>query len=237
MDGAWLERELAAGRSIESLAREIGRDPSTVAYWVNKLGLVSMLAAKHAAKGGIRREQLAALVDAGLSIRRIASELETSPTSVRHWLRRYELRTRFARGDRPASDGPELVHRCSRHGWTVFVRDRSARPRCRRCRAEAVSRRRRVVKETLVAEFGGACRLCGYDRFAGALQFHHLDPAEKRYALSDRGLARSLAKARAEAAKCILVCANCHAEVEAGLATIPASGPAEDVCRTVADTP
>ena len=30
----------------------------------------------------------------------------------------------------------------------------------------------------------------------------------------------SIAAARAEVAKCILVCANCHAEVEAGIATI-----------------
>jgi hypothetical protein len=53
MDREWLERELAAGRSIESLAREVQRDPSTVAYWVNKHGLTSQHAPKHAAQGGL----------------------------------------------------------------------------------------------------------------------------------------------------------------------------------------
>ena len=38
MDAGWLAEQLEAGRSIESIAREAGRDPSTVAYWVNKHG-------------------------------------------------------------------------------------------------------------------------------------------------------------------------------------------------------
>jgi hypothetical protein len=32
------------------------------------------------------------------------------------------------------------------------------------------------MKEMLVAELGGKCQKCGYDRYVGALQFHHLDP-------------------------------------------------------------
>ncbi len=56
MEREWLERELAAGRSIEAIAREVGRDPSTVAYWVNKHGLTSQHAPKHAARGGIACE-------------------------------------------------------------------------------------------------------------------------------------------------------------------------------------
>jgi 5-methylcytosine-specific restriction endonuclease McrA len=80
-----------------------------------------------------------------------------------------------------------------------------------------VSKRRRKVKAILVEEAGGQCGLCGYDRCAGALAFHHLDPRTKTFGLAEGGLARSLAEARAEAAKCILLCANCHAEVEAGL--------------------
>jgi hypothetical protein len=69
----------------------------------------------------------------------------------------------------------------------------------------------------LVEEAGGACRACGYDRHPSALQFHHLDRDGKRFALSQQGVARSLERARAEARKCVLLCANCHAEVEAGV--------------------
>ena len=61
---------------------------------------------------------------------------------------------------------------------------------------------------------------CGYDEYIGALQFHHLDPLSKGFALSHRGATRSVAEARAEAAKCVLLCANCHAAVENGGASL-----------------
>jgi hypothetical protein len=54
-----------------------------------------------------------------------------------------------------------------------------------------------------------------------ALEFHHVELAEKRFSLSHRGVARSLARARDEASKCVLLCSNCHAEVEAGQAVAP----------------
>jgi hypothetical protein len=43
--------------------------------------------------------------------------------------------------------------------------------------------------------------------------------------LSHRGVTRSLERARHEAKKCILLCGNCHAEVEAGLRTVPSKPP------------
>ena len=93
-----------------------------------------------------------------------------------------------------------MIRECARHGYTVWIRaGSSGRFRCKRCRTAAVTARRRRVKRLLIEEAGGCCVLCGYDRFPGALQFHHLDPAEKSFALSVQGVARSLEKARAEA--------------------------------------
>jgi transposase-like protein len=220
MEAAWLAARLEAGRSIESIARETGRAPSTVAYWVNKHGLTSQHAPKHAARGGIDRDFLTALVETGKSIRGIAAELDVSPTTVRHWLAKFDLQTAGAGRRSESWRQPAVVRECATHGWTTWVRTTAGRYRCKRCRIEAVSARRRRVKEILVREAGGACRLCGYSRYAGALQFHHVDPTKKAFALSSRGLARSLAKARDEVVKCVLLCANCHAEVEAGIATI-----------------
>jgi hypothetical protein len=52
-----------------------------------------------------------------------------------------------------------------------------------------------------------------------------------------RGITRSLARLRAEAAKCVLLCANCHAEVEAEGIELPlelkpaqASGSTSEEC-------
>jgi len=74
----------------------------------------------------------------------------------------------------------------------------------------------------LIAEAGGACALCGYDRCVRALHFHHIDPETKEFGISRRGFTRSIQQMREEAAKCVLLCSNCHAEVEAGAATLSA---------------
>jgi transposase len=228
MDRKTLAAMLAEGRSIESIARETGRAASTVAYWVNKHGLSSQHAGRHAARGGIEREQLEALLAEGLSIRAAAERLDVSYTTVRHWMARFELTT--PRGRRLAETAPARAAgaetteaNCPVHGLTTFVRRGADGFRCRLCRTGAVHRRRREVKRILVEEAGGACVLCGYDRSLAGLHFHHLDPAEKSFALSRQGVTRSLAAARAEAGKCVLLCSNCHAEVEAGTAQLPAS--------------
>jgi hypothetical protein len=225
MEREWLARQLAAGRSIEVIAREVDRDPSTVAYWVNKHGLVSIHAEKHAARGGIAREQLEPLVAAGLSIRAIGECLGVSYATVQHWLKKHGLETARARRrrqtPRPGKDGPPTLEgTCDVHGSTTFGRRADGYYRCLACRADAVIKRRRAVKRILVEEAGGACSLCGYHRSVGALQFHHVDPKSKAFSLSHRGVTLSLEAARAEAAKCVLLCANCHAEVEGGIATV-----------------
>jgi transposase-like protein len=222
MDPEWLATQLAAGRSIESIAREVGKHPSTVSHWTAKHGLVSAFAERHAAKGPPSREAITELVAQELTIQQIAERLGIGATTVRYWLGKYGLATARSRGRRPPEDQRVVIRECRRHGYTAWVRTgTSGRFRCKRCRTAAVTARRRRVKRVLIEEAGGRCVLCGYDRFPGALQFHHLDPAEKSFALSVQGVARSLEKARAEAAKCVLMCANCHAEVEGGVATIP----------------
>ena len=231
MDRTWLEGELAAGRSIESLARELGKAPSTVAYWVRKHGLVSSHAARHAARGGLPRDSLAGVVDPGLSVRAIAARLDVSYSTARHWLQRHGLKT--VRGARRAANASVrargedvMLALCARHGLTTFIRRGDGGGiRCLRCRSEAVTARRRRIKQALVAAAGGRCMLCGYDRSPVALQFHHLEPAAKAFELAHGGVTRSLATALAEAEKCVLLCATCHAEVEAGAATLPAVRP------------
>jgi transposase len=108
-----LEEMLARGLSLERIAVRFRKDPSTVAYWMRKYGLEAVNRDRHAAKGGVAREQLAALVEAGMSTREIATELGPNQTGVRHWLRRYEMRTSGSRpGARREGGGPD--HRPAR---------------------------------------------------------------------------------------------------------------------------
>jgi transposase len=217
MDRDLLEELLARGLSLAAIGRRVGRHEATVAYWVGKHGLLAANRAKHLPRGGISRDELRNLVDAGLSAGEIADRVGLSKTTVRHWLREYGMATQWAARRQASSRGElQMDLYCPSHGLTKFVRRSKGGYRCAKCRSEAVSRRRRKVKLVLVEEAGGCCAVCGYDRCASALEFHHLVPSDKRFSLSHRGVARSLEKARAEAGKCALLCANCHAEVEAG---------------------
>ena len=99
MEREWLAQRLEAGASIEAIAREVGRDPSTVSYWARKHGLASTHAERHAARGPIDREVLAEIVRCELSIRDMAEVFDRSPTAVRHWLHRHGIETsRMRRG-------------------------------------------------------------------------------------------------------------------------------------------
>ena len=88
---------------------------------------------------------------------------------------------------------------------------------------EAVTRRKQRVRRMLLEEAGGRCTVCGYDRCIINLHFHHVDPAQKAFRMSSH-IGRSLAAFREEAKKCVLVCANCHGEIEAGLIQSPPAG-------------
>jgi 5-methylcytosine-specific restriction endonuclease McrA len=85
----------------------------------------------------------------------------------------------------------------------------------------AVTKRRKKLKRMAVELMGGKCSLCGYHKCIRALEFHHLDPLKKEFALSTKGLTRSWDKIKEELLKTVLLCANCHREVEDGLA-VPA---------------
>jgi transposase len=221
-----LQQWLGDGLSLEQIGAVVGRHPSTVAYWLKKYGLVANGHAKHSPKGGLARDELEPMVREGHTLAVIAAEFDVSVRTVRYWIERYALprphSTRRTAVERALEEGRRTIFRdCRKHGWTVFVIENSGRTRCRRCRMERVAEWRRRAKAQLVEEAGGRCRICGYDRSLAALQFHHVDPTTKSFALSLRGVTRSMAKLRAEAAKCVLLCANCHAEVERGDATLP----------------
>lgn len=209
--------------SLDAIGDLAGRHPSTVSYWLKKHSLSAANAAKNAPKGKVDRETLEELIGEGLALREIAERLDRSSTTIRHWLSQFGLRPMRRKRSVASGDPRRTRMLCSRHGSTEFVLEGRGYYRCARCRVEAVSKRRRMVKETLVKEAGGRCALCGYNRCVQALHFHHLDASTKVFQLGFQGHSRSLDRSREEARKCALLCANCHAEVEAGVSAVPVS--------------
>jgi Homeodomain-like domain len=235
MDRDLLKHFIDQGMSLPQIGELFNRDPSTVGYWFQKYGLVANGRAKHAPRGGLTREQLEPLVERGATLQEIADAVDRSVSTVRHWLKRYGLVTKNRTGPRPRilrdrveealmNGSRTLMVHCPNHGATEFAIVGSRRRlQCKRCRSEAVARRRRRVKKILIEEFGGRCALCGYANWAGALEFHHVDPATKSFGLAERGVTLGIDRVREEAQKCVLLCANCHAEVEGGAIVLPSS--------------
>ncbi len=225
MDRGWLEECLAAGMSLDAISERAGKHPSTVSYWLKKHGLRAAATATHAPKGPIEKSQLVELIAEGIALKEMAVRLERSVTVVRYWIARYGIERERCRRRTIPGGAKRVDMSCKRHGLTTFVLEGRGSYRCMRCRVEASARRRRRVKRILVEEAGGRCALCGYSRCQRALQFHHLDPTTKRFHLGEGGHCRSLARSRVEARKCVLLCGNCHAEVEAGITEIPLNSP------------
>ena len=72
-------------------------------------------------------------------------------------------------------------------------------------------RERRLL---LIQSKGGRCERCGYGRNHAALAFHHLDPANKSFAVDLRNCSNTSWDAlQEEARKCLLLCLNCHSEI------------------------
>jgi transposase-like protein len=222
-----LEGYLAEGLSLAQIGARVGRNPSTISYHLKKHGLKPVNQQRHKERGALPERELRELHARGASLREIAQHFDRGTNTVRYWLKKFGLgptagglRRAAIKEARHAGDR-DVELSCLHHGMTPHVIEKSGRVRCKRCRSDAVSEARRRIKRILVEESGGACLICGYDRCIAALEFHHRDRKKKLFALSRKGATRSLKAARAEARKCILLCSNCHVEVENGVTEVP----------------
>lgn len=103
---------------------------------------------------------------------------------------------------------------CNKHGQSSHFPRKDGTFRCGKCASDWVVASRVKKKKKLVDLFGGKCKLCGYKRYVGALDFHHLDRKTKSFSLSVKGFCYSWDTILLEAQKCVVLCKNCHTEVE-----------------------
>lgn len=86
---------------------------------------------------------------------------------------------------------------------------------CYNCMPDGVQLTRGGFLAKLKESRGGKCIRCGYNKCLKALEFHHLDPTQKDFTISNDHF--RLLDAVKESKKCILICSNCHKELHDGL--------------------
>lgn len=82
---------------------------------------------------------------------------------------------------------------------------------CSKCRQQY---RKLKFKNRAIQYKGGKCSQCGYDKCINALEFHHLNPEEKEFNISNK-FNMAWEAIQIELDKCILLCSNCHKEMHA----------------------
>lgn len=108
---------------------------------------------------------------------------------------------------------------CKTHGVCLHYTTKQKKFLCIQCDIKRVKNRRDTIKIKAVEFLGGKCigEGCGYNKYIGALEFHHKDPSQKDFGISDNGSLRSWDKIKVELEKCVLLCSICHKELHAGL--------------------
>lgn len=92
---------------------------------------------------------------------------------------------------------------------------------CNTCRSNKI---RNDNRKKATDYKGGKCNICGYSKCIDALCFHHVNPKEKSFGLSNN-YNKEWTVLKEELDKCILLCLNCHAELHAGAVSITANAP------------
>lgn len=86
---------------------------------------------------------------------------------------------------------------------------------CQRERKLKINKKRRakIYERYNLFKMEMGCVACGYNKCGAALDFHHKNPEEKKFRITERMWHGNTEYFQKELAKCILVCKNCHAEI------------------------
>lgn len=119
--------------------------------------------------------------------------------------------------DRKINGINSLEHKCPKCEKSFIVKDNAfSRRYCYDCMPvtpKSGAENRKIIKQWALEYKKNKCSICGYNKCSEALEFHHLNPKEKDFNLSDRDLILDWQIIKQELDKCILVCANCHREL------------------------
>ena len=110
---------------------------------------------------------------------------------------------------------------CQNPNCLIKIRQRHARNRYKNNPKEyayyriAYTQKRMLIARSIIHTLkSNGCAICGYNKCDSALEFHHVKPEDKKLTITQAIWGNSNKIAVEELNKCILLCANCHKEIE-----------------------
>ena len=148
------------------------------------------------------------LINNRFTQRQISKQLNLSQTTIRYWLKKYNLKTKRGPKGKLPKDYIKPRHcKCGEIDPTKFYGNKSQI--CARCHNRDNLERGHKNRSKSIEILGGCCSRCKYNQHHSAFDIHHLNPKEK-----DPGFKTmrywSWNKIEKELKSCILLCANCH---------------------------
>lgn len=171
------------------------------------------------------KQVLEEMVSLNYSQRKIAEELECSQTNIKHWLKKYDLKTNKTVSYKhiKVKEGEKYCPKCDTvklktDFYSKHQKGRELQHQCKTCHNNARIEWGRKTKIKMIEYKGGKCEHhlnnFGVELIANEINpcvfdFHHLNKEEKdidfvnvKYWKWDR--------IKKELDKCILLCGNCH---------------------------
>lgn len=166
----------------------------------------------------MKKEQLLDLINLGLSTRQISEKIGKSQTTVRYYLKKHGLKTNVS-----------FKRTCTRcESPLTGFQKKFCSDTCKNAKYQySYQKRKRYSRKLeLIKLKGGKCDICGYNKNAAALAFHHIIPENKGFKMNSRNLcSKSWTEILKESEKCQLLCHNCHMEIHhPDLGFLPSAG-------------
>ena len=172
---------------------------------------------------------LESLVQQRLSSYKISKIIGKSQTATRYWLKKYSLKTKginaaFEENNKIYKICAQCKQKKEVNKDNFYVeKNGKFHPWCKICNCKRTFKRQKMLKQQCLEYKGSKCVVCGYNKYFGALEFHHLDKTKKEYAISDLKN-YNFETLKKELDKCVILCSNCHAEYHGGLIDLGTPG-------------
>lgn len=163
------------------------------------------------------KELLESLIKQHLSTYEIALKTEKSQTSIRYWLKKYDLKTHGKAGIKTEYNTHCKICNKETTKGKMYCSNSCKNKQHYINNSEKyknipnTSKRLRETFKTLALDYcGNKCKMCGYNKNYTALAFHHLDSDEKDFTIGGIRSKTLKEEHKKELDKCVTVCHNCH---------------------------